>query len=125
MAYYVNDKEISESVDINYILKYFKNKGETCVRILHAKSFSGGVDKIEDDIIIEELEDKNKYSYQDGHRTVTINRKRGSICINPYFDKSGSFDSDHSLSKDLQEYILDYRTYIRDNKLREIINEIE
>ncbi len=124
MAYYVNNKEIVESVDINYILDFFKSKGETCIRIQHGKSFSNGVDKIEDDIIIEILEDKPKYKYTDGHRTVTIDRKRGSICINPYFDKSGSFDREHSLSKELQEYILDYKLKMRDNKINNIINEI-
>ena len=113
MAYYVNDKEMVENVDINYIIDYFKNKGETCIRIMYGTS-----------LIIEPIENKPKYVYQDVSRTVSIDRERGSICVNPYFDKSGSYDRDHSLSKDLQEYILDYKQTMRDNKINNIIDEI-
>jgi hypothetical protein len=126
MAYYIDDKEIVKNVDINYILDYFKSKGETCIRIMRGRSFpllpSGKrVEKIENSIIIEPIGDKSSYVYQDGSRTVSIDRERGSICINPYFDKSGSYDNDHSLSKDLQEYILDYPSYLRNKKINEII----
>lgn len=124
MAYYIDDKQIVENVDINYIIGYFKNKGETCIRIQHGKSFANGVDKINDDIIIEPVEDKPKYTYYGGSRTIIIDRTRGSICINPYFDKSGIQDTEHSLGKDLKEYILDYRLTNRNNKINSIINEI-
>ncbi len=132
MAYYIDDKEIVEKVDINYILDYFKSKGETCIRIMHARSFPlipnvGRVEKIENSIIIEPIENKPSYQYQDGSRTVSIDRERGSICVNPYFDKSGRYDTEgwkngnHSLSKNLQEYILDYPSYLRNKKINEII----
>lgn len=125
MAYYINDKEVVESVDINYILDYFKSKGETCIRILYGRGFSppyGDKDyTLGNSLIIEPLDDKPSYVYQDGSRIVSIDRERGSICVNPYFDKSGSYDIEHSLSKNLQEYILDYTSYQRDKKISEII----
>jgi hypothetical protein len=124
MAYYIEDKQIVENVDINYILDYFKSKGETCVRILLGRSFANGVEKIEDSIIIEPLEDKYKYVYQDGSRSVSIDRKSGSICVNPYFDKTGIYDSEYSLSKNLQEYILNYKQVLRENKIKNITDEI-
>jgi hypothetical protein len=116
MAYYVNNKEIVENVDINYILNFFKSKGETCIRIMYGRSFNNSIGNT---LIIEPIKDKSKYVYQDGGRTILIDKERGSICINPYFDKS-----DHSLSKDLQEYILDYKQTMRDNKINNIIDEI-
>lgn len=128
MAYYVDDKDIVKNIDINYIIDYFKNKGETCIRIMHSRGFSqphGEKDyKLFDSLIIEPLKDKPSYVYQDGSRIISIDRKRSTICVNPYFDKSGSYDSDHSLSKNLQEYILDYKSTMRNNKINNIINEI-
>jgi len=126
MAYYIDDKKIVENVDINYILDYFKSKGETCIRIMRGRSFPlipnvGRVEKIENSIIIEPIENKSSYQYQDGSRTVSIDRERGSICVNPYFDKSGNQDREHSLSKNLQEYILDYPVHLRNKRINEII----
>lgn len=121
MAYYIDNKEIVENVDINYVIDYFVSKGETCIRIMRGRSFHNKIEKIENSIIIEPLKDKPSYEYQDGSRIVSIDRERGSICVNPYFDKSGSFDVDHSLSKNLQEYILEYPVYLRNKKINEIL----
>lgn len=76
MAFYINDKQIVENIDINYIISYFKNKGEDCVRILHGRYFDRDGQKYEltDTIIIEPLDDKVSYVYQDGHRTFALDR---------------------------------------------------
>lgn len=126
MAYYIDDKQIVESIDINHVLDYFKD--EECIRIMYGR---GGLppygDKdyyLSDSLIIEPLADKFKYIYQDGSRVVSIDRNRGQICVNPYFDKTGIYDTEHSLSKNLRDYILDYKSKMRDIKIKEITNEI-
>ncbi len=125
MAYYIEDKEIVDNLDINYVIDYFKSKGEECVRILYGRSFSrviNGEYTLSDGLIIEPLDvNKSTYRYQEGHRIFSIDRNGGGICINPYFDKSGIYDSDHSLSKELHQYCLDYKQVLRDKKINEII----
>ena len=35
MAYYIDDKQIVESIDINHVLDYFKD--EECIRIMYGR----------------------------------------------------------------------------------------
>jgi hypothetical protein len=124
MAYYIEDKEIVDSLDINHVITYFKSKGEDCVRILYGRSFSrviNGEYTLTDGLIIEPLDNKSSYTYQEGNRTFSIDRNRGVICINPAFNKSEIFDTEHSLSKELYQHCLDYKQVLRDNKINEIL----
>lgn len=120
MAYYITDKEITNSIDINYIIDFYRGQGEDCIRIMRGKSFTIGGDETQDNIIIEPVEDKSKYKYQDGHRTFSIHRNN-YICINPYFDKTGSYDIEHSLGKKFYDYILNYKNKIREDKINKLI----
>lgn len=124
MAYEIRDKEIIETLDINYVIDFYKKQGENCIRILHGRQFQPHGDKdykLTDTIIIEPIEDKDKYVYQDGHRTFSIERTDRGVIINPYFDKSGVYDVEHSLSKKFYNYILDYKLEIRDKKIKSLI----
>lgn len=125
MAYEIRDKEIIETLDINYVIDFYKKQGENCIRILHGRRFqppNGDKDyKLTDDYCIEPIEDKDKYVYQDGHRTFSIERTDRGVIINPYFDKSGVYDVEHSLSKKFYNYILDYKLEIRDKKIKSLI----
>lgn len=124
MAYEIRDKEIIETLDINYVIDFYKKQGENCIRILHGRRFQPHGDKdykLTDTIIIEPIEDKDKYVYQDGHRTFSIERTDRGVIINPYFDKSGVYDVEHSLSKKFYNYILDYKLEIRDKKIKSLI----
>lgn len=120
MSYYITDKEITNNIDINYIIDFYRKQGECCIRIMRSKSFTLSGDEIQDSIIIEPIEDKLEYKYQDGHRTFSMHRNN-YICINPYFDKTGSYDIEHSLSKKFHDYILDYKNKIREDKINKLI----
>ena len=103
MAYYINDMEIVKNVDISYIISFLKERGEECVRIMYSQPS-------QHTLIIEPLKDKSKYVYQDGSRTVLINRQR-EICVNLY----------HS-GESLLNHIINYKSESRDKKINQVIN---
>ena len=114
MAYYINDPEM----DINYVIKYFHNKGEQCIRIMYGRYFNKNEANekgynLDDTLIIEPVKDVKDLSYQDGGRTVMISN---NITINPWYDKDRN-----NCCKEIHDYLKDYPIYKRNKILNELI----
>lgn len=61
MAYEINDKEITENIDLNYVIDFYVKNREDCIRIMRNRSFVNGLEEIGNGIIVEPIEDKQCY----------------------------------------------------------------
>ena len=135
MAYNIDDKQIVNNIDINYILDFFKE--DECIRIRwnrirrsngYPNRYDGNDYDIGDTLIIETVVDKYDYDYRDGGRTVMVDKVRGDIIVNPHMTivtpeknrKSGKPMAVFKTEK-LRDHILNFKSKLREDKIN-IIN---